>query len=58
MWINKEYDNPPVIVTENGVSDKGGLDDRDRINYFNSYLEKVLDAIVSDLLYSSLLNFI
>lgn len=49
MWINKEYDNPPVIVTENGVSDKGGLDDRDRINYFNSYLEKVLDAIVSDL---------
>lgn len=49
MWINKEYNNPPVIVTENGVSDKGGLDDRDRINYFNSYLEKVLDAIVSDL---------
>lgn len=49
MWINKEYNNPPVIVTENGVSDKGGLDDRDRINYFNSYLEKVLDAIVSAL---------
>lgn len=56
MWINKEYDNPPVIVTENGVSDKGGLDDRDRINYFNSYLEKILDAIVSDLSCISVMN--
>jgi beta-glucosidase/6-phospho-beta-glucosidase/beta-galactosidase len=26
-WIKKEYDNPPVYVTENGVSDKGGLND-------------------------------
>lgn len=47
MWINKEYNNPPVIITENGVSDAGGLDDRDRINYINSYLSAVLDAIVS-----------
>lgn len=45
MWINKEYHNPPVIVTENGVSDKGGLNDRSRINYFNSYLDAVLNAI-------------
>lgn len=45
MWINKEYDNPMVIVTENGVSDKGDLNDWDRIEYFNSYLEAVLDAI-------------
>jgi beta-glucosidase/6-phospho-beta-glucosidase/beta-galactosidase len=22
-WIRKEYNNPDVIVTENGVSDKG-----------------------------------
>lgn len=22
-WIRKEYDNPDVYVTENGVSDKG-----------------------------------
>lgn len=46
MWINKEYDNPPVIVTENGVSDKGDLDDRSRVDYFNSYLSAVLDAMV------------
>lgn len=47
MWINKEYNNPPVIVTENGVSDNNGVDDRDRVNYFNSYLSAVLDAMVS-----------
>lgn len=47
LWINKEYNNPPVIVTENGVSDNNGVNDRNRVNYFNSYLSAVLDAIVS-----------
>lgn len=46
MWINKEYNNPSVIVTENGVSDKGDIDDRGRVDYFNSYLSAVLDAMV------------
>lgn len=45
MWINKEYDNPPVYVTENGVSDRGGLRDFARVRYFNSYLEAVLNAM-------------
>uniref|UniRef100_A0A8D8CID7 beta-glucosidase n=2 Tax=Culex pipiens TaxID=7175 RepID=A0A8D8CID7_CULPI len=44
-WIRKEYNNPPVYVTENGVSDRGGTNDVKRIDYFNSYLEAVLDAI-------------
>lgn len=44
-WIRSEYDNPPVIVTENGVSDLGGTHDIDRVEYFNSYLEAILDAI-------------
>lgn len=44
-WIRTEYDNPPVIVTENGVSDVGGTNDLDRVFYFNSYLEAILDAI-------------
>lgn len=44
-WIRKEYDNPPVYVTENGVSDKGGLVDTKRVDYFNSYLTAVLSAI-------------
>lgn len=47
MWINKEYNNPPVIITENGVSDSNCLKDTGRVNYFNSYLSKVLDAMVS-----------
>lgn len=45
MWINKEYGNPSVIVTENGVSDKGGLNDLDRVDYFNKYLDNVLNAL-------------
>lgn len=45
MWINKEYDNPPVYVTENGVSDKGGLNDLGRVNYFNTYLDAILDSM-------------
>lgn len=44
-WIRKEYNNPPVIVTENGFSDFGGTHDVGRVNYFNHYLEAILDAI-------------
>lgn len=44
-WIRREYNNPPVYITENGVSDRGGTHDVKRIDYFNSYLEAVLDAI-------------
>lgn len=45
MWIKKAYNNPPIMITENGVSDKGGLEDHARINYFNLYLTEVLNAI-------------
>ncbi|XP_055604260.1 lactase/phlorizin hydrolase-like [Uranotaenia lowii] len=44
-WIRKEYDNPPVYVTENGVSDRGGTKDLNRISYYNDYLNAVLDAM-------------
>lgn len=44
-WIRREYNNPPVYVTENGVSDKGGLNDHERVDFFNSYLEAVMDAM-------------
>lgn len=30
---------------ENGVSDAGGLNDLERVDYYQSYLEAVLDAI-------------
>jgi beta-glucosidase/6-phospho-beta-glucosidase/beta-galactosidase len=32
-WIAKEYNNPPILITENGFSDHGELDDRDRVDY-------------------------
>lgn len=47
-WIKKEYNNPPVWISENGVSDKGGLDDQKRVDYFNSYLTAVHQAINRD----------
>jgi hypothetical protein len=32
-WIAKEYNNPPVLITENGFCDKGELNDEDRVDY-------------------------
>ena len=40
-WIANEYNNPPVLITENGFSDHGELNDRDRVDYH----------IVSNILY-------
>lgn len=31
-WIQNHYDNPSIIITENGFSNKGGLEDVDRID--------------------------
>ncbi|KAF7397868.1 hypothetical protein HZH68_009090 [Vespula germanica] len=46
--IKNEYNNPPVIITENGVSDDGKLSDKIRINYFSEYLKAMLQAIYED----------
>ena len=35
VWIKEEYGNPEVIITENGFSDTGELNDCRRINYYN-----------------------
>ncbi|XP_022915650.2 myrosinase 1-like [Onthophagus taurus] len=48
VWIKNEYNNPEVIITENGFSDKGELNDCRRINYYNTYLEELLKAIHED----------
>ncbi|XP_058829744.1 myrosinase 1-like [Topomyia yanbarensis] len=44
-WINKEYNNPEVYITENGYSDRGGTRDEGRVQYFKDYMSAVLDAI-------------
>ncbi|KAJ8726563.1 hypothetical protein PYW07_001261 [Mythimna separata] len=43
--IRKDYNNPVVIITENGYSNHGGLDDDDRIAYQRKYQSAMLDAI-------------
>ena len=48
-WIREKYDNPPVIITENGVSDNiGNIDDLSRIYYYKHYINNVLKAILLD----------
>jgi beta-glucosidase/6-phospho-beta-glucosidase/beta-galactosidase len=32
-WISKEYNNPPVLITENGFSGQGRINDRDRVDF-------------------------
>lgn len=38
----------PIIVTENGVSDQGQIEDYVRVSYINDYLYQVLLAIHQD----------
>nr|AJE75665.1 putative glycosyl hydrolase [Chrysomela lapponica] len=48
-WIKEQYDNPRIIITENGYSDYDGtLDDVDRIDYIQQYLSSVRDAMDED----------
>ena len=42
------YGNPPMYITENGVSDHGTLNDDDRIYYYREYLKQMLLAIHVD----------
>ncbi|XP_055607129.1 myrosinase 1-like isoform X2 [Uranotaenia lowii] len=44
-WINEQYDRPLTLVTENGVGTKAGTVDHQRVDYYNGYLNAVLDAI-------------
>lgn len=45
VWIKNQYENIPVLITENGWSDSGELNDDDRIEYFKSHLMAVATAI-------------
>lgn len=45
MWVKTKYDNPIVMITENGFSDDGELDDDARISYLKAHLASVANAI-------------
>ncbi|XP_063932804.1 myrosinase 1-like [Zophobas morio] len=47
-WVDQTYNHPEIVITENGFSDDGRLDDPDRINYYAEYLTSVLEAIFED----------
>jgi lactase-phlorizin hydrolase len=42
-WLKKEYNNVPVYVTENGISDRNAtLRDYHRIHYYRTYINEML----------------
>lgn len=42
-FIKNNYGNPPVIITENGVSDTNGtLEDNGRVAYYRDYINNIL----------------
>ncbi|XP_075991781.1 lactase/phlorizin hydrolase-like [Anticarsia gemmatalis] len=43
--IRETYNNPTVYICENGFATHGGLDDYDRVDYYRTYLDAMLDAI-------------
>lgn len=47
-WIKDEYNNPEVIITENGWSDDGETNDTGRIEYLRKHLLELLKAVVED----------
>ncbi|XP_046643168.1 lactase-phlorizin hydrolase-like [Daphnia pulicaria] len=48
-WLRDKFNNPEMIITENGYSDTAGnLDDMLRIYYYKHYINNVLKAIKTD----------
>lgn len=46
-FIKNEYGNPPIIITENGVSERGPVDLKDghRTYFYEKYINEVLKGI-------------
>ncbi|XP_035460752.2 lactase-phlorizin hydrolase isoform X2 [Scophthalmus maximus] len=49
-FIKEEYGNPPIIVTENGMSERGPVDLNDihRSYYYEKYINQLLKAYLLD----------
>lgn len=40
VYLKTEYNDPEIFVTENGFPDQGGLEDQDRLNYYQVRVTK------------------
>ncbi|XP_061385959.1 myrosinase 1-like [Danaus plexippus] len=47
-WCKSTYNDVPIYITENGFSDRGAIEDYDRIRYYNDYLSEILNVIYDD----------
>ncbi|XP_022827475.1 myrosinase 1-like isoform X1 [Spodoptera litura] len=47
-WVKDSYNNPEIMIFENGFGNLGGNNDIDRIDYYIAYLDAILDAIEVD----------
>ncbi|RZC33447.1 myrosinase 1-like [Asbolus verrucosus] len=47
-WIKNAYNNPLVIVTENGYGDGGGIQDNARVLFLKEYMKALLLALLED----------
>ncbi|XP_055914788.1 myrosinase 1-like [Eupeodes corollae] len=44
-YIRDEYNNVEVMITENGWSDDGELEDDNRVRYFKNHIQAVMNAV-------------
>ncbi|KAF5305915.1 hypothetical protein FQR65_LT07526 [Abscondita terminalis] len=47
-WYKNEFNNPKMIISENGCADSEDLEDHNRIRFHQQYLEEVLKTIHED----------
>ena len=58
-YLKDTYNNPPIIITENGYSDKEGyLDDAMRVYYFKYNINNVLKGNTLPLNFKFYANFL
>ena len=50
-FVRDNYGNPPMIITENGVSERNGtLEDDSRITFYRDYINNVLKGMCTSML--------
>lgn len=46
-WVKGHYDDPEVVVFDNGFSDEGGLSDTERVNHLKHRINAILKGIIN-----------